>query len=57
MAWLQRVFHLPVRESSIGLVLMFCVTREEESSEHRRLHLLNLDTISKVICEDFICNL
>ena len=25
MAWLQRVFHLPVRESSIGLVLMFCV--------------------------------
>ena len=25
MAWLRRVFRLPVRESSIGLVLMFCV--------------------------------
>ena len=25
MAWLRRVFRLPVCESSIGLVLMFCV--------------------------------
>jgi hypothetical protein len=25
MAWLWRVFRLPARESSIGLVLMFCV--------------------------------
>jgi putative effector of murein hydrolase LrgA (UPF0299 family) len=25
MAWLRRVFHLPVNESNIGLVLVFCV--------------------------------
>jgi hypothetical protein len=25
MAWLRRVFRLPAQESSIGLVLIFCV--------------------------------
>jgi hypothetical protein len=25
MAWLKRVFHLPAKESSIGLVLLLCV--------------------------------
>jgi putative effector of murein hydrolase LrgA (UPF0299 family) len=25
MAWLRRILHLPVQESNIGLVLVFCV--------------------------------
>jgi len=25
MTWLRRVFHLPVHESNLGLVLVFCV--------------------------------
>ncbi len=25
MSWLRRVLHLPVKESNIGLVLVFCV--------------------------------